>query len=175
MTLLEDGEPSVRLRLPACRSRLESWEPRPLAPVAAGALAFDPAALEVSEDEIERHADALAALLPPADGRPIVCASAALDSRTMQVLQAWTLTHGAAWVLERDREDFPGAVLWSRPTLVFAGGRELDRLAAALGGRRHRRHHRLAAAVAVGGAAGSAAWGELGVPVVEWGPAPSAA
>lgn len=160
VAVLEGGEPAVRLRLPACRSRLERWRPQALGLDAAVAGAPD-------ADEAER----LASALPPLGrGRPILCASAALDPRTIQTLQAWTMRMDAAWVLEPDPEAFAAAALWARPTLVVAPGRELESLASALCGRKHRRHRRIAAVVAVGEAAGRREWEELGVPVVLWGP-----
>ncbi len=168
---LEGGNPAVRLRLPICRSRLERWRPRALeleTPV--GGLAFDPAAAAVSQQQMDGEADRLASLLPAATGRQILCASAALDPRALQVLVAWTASTGAAWILESDAEDFLAAARWARPTLVVATVGELEGLAAAFGGGKHRRYRRLEAIVAVGEVAASEAWQELGVPVVEWAP-----
>lgn len=171
VALLEGGEPALRLRLPACRSRLERWEPRPLDPEGAGGLAFGAEAPRVPPGEMSGEARRLEAVLPaPGRRRPILCASADLDPRTVQILQAWTVRAAAAWVLEPDPEDFQAAVLWSRPTLVVAGGEELERLAAALVERKHRRHHRLAAVVWIGEVGEREVWEDLGVPVIEWRP-----
>ncbi len=172
VAVLQGGDPAVRLRLPICRSRLERWRPRALdleaAPAAA--LAFDPASATVSQQQMDGEAERLALLLPAAVGRPILCASAALDPRALQILLAWAARTGAAWILEPDAEAFPAAARWARPTLVVATGGELEGLAAALDGGKRRRHRRLAAVVAVGEPAGREGWEELGVPVVEWAP-----
>ncbi len=172
--VLEGADPTVRLRLPACRSRLERWRPQALDldAAAAGALAVDPAGLAVSQQEVAAEAERLASRLPaPAAGRrPILCASPALDPRAFQILLAWTAGAGAAWVLEPEPEAFPATVRWARPILVVAPGRDAGPLASALGGRRQRRYRRLAAVVTVGEVVGREGWEAAGVPVVEWGP-----
>ena len=79
-------------------------------------------------------------ILPAAGGgsRPIICAAAALNADTQQDFLAWTLRSGAAWVLEPDVEALVATVLWSRPTLIVAGDRELAILGFALGERKPR-------------------------------------
>ena len=129
--------------LPECRSRLESWQPRALdLEAATETLDF--------QQQIFADAERFNALLEPATERPILCATPALEEPDFQVLLAWTVLAGAAWVLEPDSEAFHETVLWARPTIVAATGEELRRLTAAMQDRRRRRHSRWKVAVDVG-------------------------
>ena len=131
--------------IPDCRSHLEEGPPRLLSPgdaspatltLAAGSAPATPA-------EIFREAGRFDTGLPSVRERWILCATPALTPRGLQVVLAWTLLAGAAWVLEPDSEAFHETVLWARPSIVVATAAELGRLSAALKDRRHRRHSRL--------------------------------
>ncbi len=90
-----------------------------------------------------------------------------LETGVAQLLQAWTLVQGAAWVLEPDLEAWVEAVLWARPHIVCAGAPELAELASQLRQRKYRRHRRLTAiVVAAGEIADVGVWRDQGVRVV---------
>ncbi|MEE8523322.1 MAG: hypothetical protein V3T72_05270 [Thermoanaerobaculia bacterium] len=126
--------------IPECRSRLERWQPR--------ALDLD-AAPPVFLRDLFREAERFDGKIPAVPDRLILCATPALAARDFQVVLAWTLRSGAAWVLEPESEAFLETVLWVRPSVVMATGAELERLAAAMAGRKHRRQSRLEVTVDV--------------------------
>lgn len=126
--------------IPECRSRLERWQPR--------TLNLD-AVTPVSNQDLFQEAERFDGKIPPYLDRLILCATPALAAHDLQVVLAWTLRSGAAWVLEPESEAFLETVLWARPSVVMATGAELERLASAMTDRKHRRHSRLKVTVDV--------------------------
>lgn len=171
--------------LPAVRSRLARWTPEldALRPGDPDAGAFGRRLPGGRRDDRTRShrelcdaARAWSARLPPPRGRPIVLASPEIGRRHRQVLLAWTLTAGAAWVLEDEPALLLPSALRNRPTLVLAPGADLALLATALRERRHRRWHRLEAVGVTDDAPAEVYLGEewegLDVPVVRLGECP---
>lgn len=159
------GDPAIVL--PPVRSRLSRWTPEldALRHTNPDALAFPGR----THRDLWEAASAWSARFPPPRGRPIVLASPEIGRVHRQVLLAWTLATGAAWVLEDDPIAFLPAVLRNRPTRVVAPGADLALLATALRERRHRRWHRLEAVGVTDDASAELyladAWDALGVPV----------
>jgi hypothetical protein len=174
------GGEGAALALPPVRSRLARWTPDldALRHAAADAVAF----AGPRDQEGRTHRDLIGAAiawsdaLPAPRGRPIVLASPGVGRLHRQVLLAWNLFTGAAWVLEDDPIGFLPAVLRNRPTFVLAPGADLALLATALRERRHRRWHRLRAVGLTDEASAELylgdEWDALGVPVVRLGRRP---
>lgn len=154
-------------------SRLDRWTPD-LGALGGGRrdddLAFPGRTGEDLRRAVDRWHGTLAPFCSESGRRSIVLASAAVDRATWEVLLAWTLLTGAAWVLEDDPDAFVSALLRNRPTLIVAPGAEAGLAALALGEKRHRRWHRLRAVGLSDGAPAEIVhqdeWEALGVPIV---------
>ncbi len=162
-----------RVALPAALSPLERTQPLPLELGAPSGGIYLPGIGEFLPGPWLQAVERLDGSLPPAAKRAIVCASPELDPPAAQLLEAWTLLRGAAWVLEPDAAAFVETVLWARPTLVWGSAAELEQLAARMGTRKHRRHSRLSEVVVAGGEqVDPGPWQALGVRVVALGEDP---
>ncbi len=173
-----------RIALPPALSPLERTKPQPLEldPGAAAGAVRLPDLGELAPGVSLRAAERLDDQLRPATRRTIVCASPQLDQAAAQLLEAWTLVRGAAWVLEPDSASFVETALWARPTLVWGLPGEIEQLAARLGTRKRRRQSRISAVVVAGsdegdeGAGGGRVdrrpWNELGAQVLALGKDP---
>ncbi len=141
-----------RIVLPAALTQLDRAERRSLEPPRAAVAAAVAVAgsTTLPATELMMAARRLDSRLQPWDRRPVVCAAPNLDLVASQLIQAWALVSGAAWVLEPHPEAFVPTVLWARPSLIFADADGLSRLASQLKIRKHRRHSRLQVAVLVG-------------------------
>lgn len=119
---------------------------------------------------VDRWRRTLPPLSPKPGGRPVVLASASVGRATWEVLVAWTLRTGAAWVLEDDPDAFVSALLRNRPTLIVAPGSDAGLAALALEDKSHRRWHRLLAVGLTDDAPAEIvhreAWDDLGARVV---------
>ncbi len=171
-----DGED---LDLPPVASRLGRWQPE--LESLRGTIGADDAAFGSwhgapprTHRELWSAAAAWSALLGAVEEKPgrraIVLASGGVGGTTREILLAWTLATGAAWVLEDDADRFVPAALRTRPTWVAAPGSEAGLLALSLRERRHRRWHRLRAVGITDDAPAeiylAEEWDVLGVPVV---------
>ena len=139
------AESGSEVLLPAVRSRLDRWQPRPLdlARADGGGVAADAAAAVIRPPQLAAGAAELAASLPPIAGRPILCSTPAVSPLAVQRFAAWSLLSGAAWALVDDEESFLQSMLWVRPTVAVVPGEELELVDLALADRRRRRHSRL--------------------------------
>lgn len=157
--------------LPPVRSRLARWTPDldALRHTDPDALAF----AGRTHHDLWAAARVWSGRFPAPRGRPILLASPELGRVHRQVLLAWALATGAAWVLEDDPFAFLPSALRNRPTRVLAPGADLALLATALRERRHRRWHRLEAVGVTDDAPAELYYGDewdaLGVPVVRLG------
>ncbi len=156
-----------RVGLPSVRSPLERTLLQSLVLERAPGSVRLPGALEVAPVEWMAAAERLDDSLASERGRSIVCAAPDLNLSDTQLLETWTLVRGAAWVLEPDKDAFVETVLWARPTVVWARGRDLELLAPRIGARKHRRSSRLLSIVVAGEEeVDQDPWRKLGIEIV---------
>ncbi len=152
-TGVEEPAPGLeRVELPPALSPFDRTEPRHLVldGASASAAVAIPRREPTSPEMLASSARRLDRRLSARGGSAIVCAAPELGLGATQLLQAWSLVRGAAWILEPEPEAFIETVLWARPTVVWARLDELEQLAVRLQVRKHRRRSRLVGIVVAG-------------------------
>jgi hypothetical protein len=84
--------------------------------------------LELTPEDLAAAADALAREIVPIEGRQILVLSTDRNDPATRAVLSWATVHGAALLLEPERETVLGTAVWARPTVFLGSIDEIARL-----------------------------------------------